>query len=164
MGDIDTKWCENKLCSNKDAGRTPPSAALRRSDDIFDLTWNSWKQKFVPRVKTYYLVSFSSSKGSHFTTGGHWKLERAAGEGSHPRRRAGFPCMFTPQVSEGQLTLLHSCCLLWIKFEIPSPDMWHFTLVLFLQRKVLPICFQETWHQNLISLGNFRIGLVIKAH
>lgn len=35
---------------------------------------------------------------------------------------------FTPETYAPQFILPHWICLLWIKFEISSPDMWHFTL------------------------------------
>lgn len=137
MGDTDIKWYENMLCSNKDRWKNPPFCNTEEE------WWHIWShtefmktKNFLQRVQTCYSVSFSSNKRSHFTTGELWKPERAAGEGNLSKKRAlGSFSIFNPEISEGQF-ILHCFCLLRIKFDIPSPDMWHFTLVLSPQKRL----------------------------
>lgn len=64
-----------------------------------------------------------------------WVLETQADqwETSSGREQGCVGClsMFTPQKYAIQFMRPHCICLLWIKFEISSPDVWHFTLCSF---------------------------------
>lgn len=65
MGGIDIKWCENKLCSNKDSWKNSPFCNTEEK------WWHIWSHTefmkteiFLQRVKTYFWCPFPATNAS----------------------------------------------------------------------------------------------------
>lgn len=115
MGDIDTKWCENKLCSNKDAGRT-----------LFCGTEEKWWHipSHMEFVKTEVCaesenILFGVLFQQQRLAGGPWRLERAEGEGSHPKEESSGSSACSHHKFLKASLLFHTpsaCCELSLKY------------------------------------------------
>lgn len=80
-----------------------------------------------------YWESLFSSECQHCTTGESQKPERVSARGRLAKNRDTWVALQCShhKCTQPSLCFPHCICLLWIKFEISSPDMWHFTLCSF---------------------------------
>ena len=115
-----------KTCSVpiKTAERIPPFVTLRKSDDIFGLMLNSWKQTlffFFSWRGWKHIIIWCPFPTIHASMAQQVNFEnqREARKGSFSKNRSlGSFSMFTPEISGGQFIfcIVSACCELSLKY------------------------------------------------
>lgn len=121
MEDLDTKRCKSTLCSSKDRRK---NSSLFNTEETW---WQYWVSHWIQETEHFAKdenIIWSPSPRANAIISQQVSIRNPRGlVGEDKNRDVGS--------HTAQFILPHCICLLWIKFEISSPDMWHFTLCSF---------------------------------